>query len=197
LNPEALATDVGTFERLLDEGRPELAVDSFVGPLMDGFHLFDGAEFERWLDGERARLGQRYSSALETLAEATEKRGDLTAAASWWRKLAAHELYSGRVALRLMRALDAAGDRAATRTDSRGVTAAGVRGRARPGRDGIRGAASHRAAQPRGRRTATAGSRHSGLRNGRCCCAGSAVCTRLGGTGGSGDVARNGFDDGR
>ena len=93
----------------------------------------DGAEFERWLDGERARLGQRYSGALETLAEASEKRGDLTAAASWWRKLAAHELYSGRVALRLMRALDAAGDRAGalqTRTDSRSAAAAGVRGRA-------------------------------------------------------------------
>ena len=112
LNPDAIASDVGTFEGLLDKGRPEVAVDAVAGPLMDGFHLSDGAEFERWLDGERARLTGRYAAALETLAEASEPRGDFIGAVGWWRRLAAHDPYSGRVALRLMRALDAAGDRA-------------------------------------------------------------------------------------
>ncbi|HEX6049596.1 MAG TPA: BTAD domain-containing putative transcriptional regulator, partial [Gemmatimonadaceae bacterium] len=112
LNPDAITSDVGTFEQLLDEGRPEDAVSMVVGPLMDGFHLSDGAEFERWLDEERARLAARYSAALETLAETSEGRGDFVGAASWWRRLAAHDPYGGRVALRLMRALDAAGDRA-------------------------------------------------------------------------------------
>ncbi|HEX9703990.1 MAG TPA: tetratricopeptide repeat protein, partial [Gemmatimonadales bacterium] len=77
-----------------------------------GFHLSDAAEFERWLDGERARLGQRYTAALESLAEASEGRDEFAVAVGWWRRLAAHDPYSGRVALRLMRSLEAAGDRA-------------------------------------------------------------------------------------
>jgi TolB-like protein/DNA-binding SARP family transcriptional activator/Flp pilus assembly protein TadD len=112
LNADAVTSDVATFERLLDEGALEQAVESFAGPLLDGFHLPDGGEFERWLDGERQRLAQRHTSALESLADGSETRGDYAAAEKWWRRLAAHDPYSGRVALRLMRALDAAGDRA-------------------------------------------------------------------------------------
>lgn len=112
LNPDAIASDAGTFERLLDEGRCEAAVELVAGPLLDGFHLSDALDFERWLDGERARLGQRYAVALAALAEASEGRDEFAAAVGWWRRLAAREPYSGRLALRLMRALEAAGDRA-------------------------------------------------------------------------------------
>lgn len=112
LNTDVIASDVGTFEQLLDEGRLEPAVELFAGPLLDGFHLSDGAEFERWLDMERARLGQRYAAAIASLAEASEGHGESAAAVGWWRRLAAHDPYSGRVALRLMRSLEAAGDRA-------------------------------------------------------------------------------------
>jgi TolB-like protein/DNA-binding SARP family transcriptional activator/Flp pilus assembly protein TadD len=111
LDLEALTSDVAAFERLLDEGALDEAVGLFVGPLLDGFHLSDGAEFERWLDAERVRLGQRYASALQGLAEAAEDRDDFVVAADWWRKLAAHDPYSGRISQRLMRALEAAGDR--------------------------------------------------------------------------------------
>jgi TolB-like protein/DNA-binding SARP family transcriptional activator/cytochrome c-type biogenesis protein CcmH/NrfG len=112
LNADVVTSDVGTFEQLLDDGALERAVESFTAPLLDGFHLPDGGEFERWLDGERARLAQRYTGALESLAEESETQGDYAAAEKWSRRLAAHDPYSGRVALRLMRALDAAGDRA-------------------------------------------------------------------------------------
>jgi serine/threonine-protein kinase len=112
LNPDAIASDVGTFEQLLDEGRLEPAVEMFAGPLLDGFHLSDAAELERWLDTERARLDQRYAAALASLAEASEGRHDFAAAVGWWRRLAARDPYSGRGALRLMRSLEAAGDRA-------------------------------------------------------------------------------------
>ena len=71
LNPAAIASDVGAFEQLLDAGELEPAVALFVGPLLDGFHVSDAADFERWLDGERARLGQRYAAALASLAEAS------------------------------------------------------------------------------------------------------------------------------
>ncbi|HEX7090122.1 MAG TPA: BTAD domain-containing putative transcriptional regulator [Longimicrobiales bacterium] len=112
LDPELIGSDVAAFERLLDEGRPGAAVELYGGPLLDGFHLSGAAEFERWLDAERARLGQRYAAALESLAEAAEAREAHVEAVGWWRRLAAHDPYSGRVALRLMRALEAAGDRA-------------------------------------------------------------------------------------
>jgi TolB-like protein/DNA-binding SARP family transcriptional activator len=112
LNPERLSADVAEFERLLDEGRLEPAVGCYAGPFLDGFHLADTAGFEQWVDGERARLAQRYAGALEGLAVAEEGAGAWGAAVGWWRRLAALEPGNGRVALRLMLALDAAGDRA-------------------------------------------------------------------------------------
>ena len=112
LNSGVITSDAATFERLLDEGRLEEATEWFTGPLLDGFHLSDAAEFEHWLDAERLRLGQRYASALESLAEASEARHEFAAAVGWWRKLAAHDPHSGHIALRLMRGLNAAGDRA-------------------------------------------------------------------------------------
>ncbi|HEX6107001.1 MAG TPA: BTAD domain-containing putative transcriptional regulator [Gemmatimonadales bacterium] len=112
LNPERVASDVGELERLLDEGRPEPAVALYQGPFLDGFHLSDSAEFEEWADGERARLAGRYSAALEALAEASEAGEHWNDAVGWWRRLAAVEPGNGRIALSLMRALDAAGDRA-------------------------------------------------------------------------------------
>jgi len=119
LNPDAITSDAAMFDRLLDEGRLEDAVDLVAGPLLDGFHLSDAVEFEQWLDAERAHLGQRYAAALESLAEASEAQDRFSAAVGWWRKLAAYGPYCGRVALRLMRALDAVGDRAGALQQSR------------------------------------------------------------------------------
>ena len=112
LNDELVTSDVADFERLVDAGKLEAAVGLFGGPFLDGFHLSDAAPFERWLDSERGRLGQRYASALTELAQRSEEAGDYPAAVEWWRNLAAQDPYSGRVALGLMRCLDAAGDRA-------------------------------------------------------------------------------------
>jgi serine/threonine-protein kinase len=112
LNPERLASDIGEFERLLDEHQPEAAVRMYAGPFLDGFHLADTAEFEEWVDAERARLAQRHAAALEALAESSESENGWATAVSWWRRLAVLEPGNGRVAVRLMRALDAAGDRA-------------------------------------------------------------------------------------
>jgi TolB-like protein/DNA-binding SARP family transcriptional activator/Flp pilus assembly protein TadD len=113
LNENLISSDVADFERLLDSGEYERAVEIFSGELLEGFHLSDAAEFERWLDAERARLNQRYAAALEALALRAEKDGNFAAAVDWWRKLSARDPHSGRVALGLMRCLDAAGDRGA------------------------------------------------------------------------------------
>jgi TolB-like protein/DNA-binding SARP family transcriptional activator/tetratricopeptide (TPR) repeat protein len=112
LDSSRVASDVAEFERLLDEGRPEAAVRVYAGPFLDGFHLTESVEFEAWADRERSRLAERHASALEALAESAESAGDWGRAVSWWRRRAAAEPGNGRIALRLMRALDAAGDRA-------------------------------------------------------------------------------------
>jgi len=112
LNPDAITSDLATFERLLAGGDLEAAVGMVAGPLLDGFHLPGAAELDQLLSAERAELADRYAAALESLAEAAEAAEQHATAGRWWRRLAAHDPGSGRVALRLMRALEAAGDRA-------------------------------------------------------------------------------------
>jgi DNA-binding SARP family transcriptional activator len=51
--------DVRDFERALDAGALEEAVALYTGAFLDGFHMSDAAEFERWVDDERTRLAGR------------------------------------------------------------------------------------------------------------------------------------------
>ncbi len=104
--------DVWAFEGALDAGHLERAVGLYGGPFLEGFFLSGAPEFERWVEAERDRLSRRYAAALEQLAQAAETQGDLAAAVQWWSRLAEHSPYTSRVAVRLMRALDMAGDRA-------------------------------------------------------------------------------------
>jgi hypothetical protein len=57
-------------------------------------------------------LRHSYVRSLESLAEAAEQRREWSSAVERWRTLVAEERYNARVTLRLMRALDGAGDRA-------------------------------------------------------------------------------------
>src|SRR5688572_9299277 len=112
LDDEVVSSDVGDFEQAVLEGRLEDAASAYGGPFLDGFHIDDAPEFEHWLDAERDRLARSYAQLLETLAQERESAADFAGAAKWWRRLAAHDPTSGRVALRVMRALGMAGDRA-------------------------------------------------------------------------------------
>lgn len=111
LNPAAVASDVAEFQDRLEAGDAEGAAALYRGPLLDGFFVGDAPEFERWIDGERDRLGRAHAIALEGLAQAAEDEGSAIRAVDWWRRLAAHDPFSSRTALRLVRALDAAGER--------------------------------------------------------------------------------------
>jgi DNA-binding SARP family transcriptional activator len=122
LNLGLVATDVREFETALADGELQRAVELFAGPFMDGFHLRGSAEFERWLDGERSRLDSRYAEALEALAERAETDGDFGRAAELWRRLAAHDPFSSRIAARLMAAAATAGDRPAALQHARAHT---------------------------------------------------------------------------
>ncbi|HEX2081044.1 MAG TPA: BTAD domain-containing putative transcriptional regulator, partial [Longimicrobium sp.] len=113
LNPEVVGSDVARFEAALEAGDAEAAVRAYGGPFLDGFHVSDAPEFERWVDGERGRLARAYAGALEALAAAAEAEGSALRAVEWWRRLTSHDPFSSRAALRLVRALDAAGERPA------------------------------------------------------------------------------------
>jgi TolB-like protein/DNA-binding SARP family transcriptional activator/Tfp pilus assembly protein PilF len=113
LDSEHLPTDLADFEDALARRDHEGAVSLYGGPFLDGFFLSDAPELERWIDGERARLAAAFARSLEALAEAAALRGEPAVAVSWWRRLAAHDPYNSRVALRLMHAMCDAGERAA------------------------------------------------------------------------------------
>lgn len=112
LDPRAVTVDYWDFLRAINGRDYRTAVDSYGGPFLDGFHLEGLAEFERWAEVERARLAQRYQVALEALAAGAEVAGDIVGALGWWQRLTEHDPLSSRIALGLLKALVAVGDRA-------------------------------------------------------------------------------------
>ena len=113
LASDVLPSDVAEFEDALERGEWQRAAGLYAGPFLDGFFLTGAEEFERWADAERDRLARAYARGVEALSEQAERQGNMVEAVRWWRALAAHDPYSSRVAVRLMRALDRSGDRAA------------------------------------------------------------------------------------
>jgi DNA-binding SARP family transcriptional activator len=113
LDPAVVRSDLADFMAALEADDPEAAVAAYGGPFLDGFYVSDAPEFERWAEEERDRLARAYARALEQLAEAREAEGDPLGAAEWWKRLARHDPFSSRIALRTMQALEAGGERAA------------------------------------------------------------------------------------
>ena len=110
LDAARVRCDVRDFEDALGRGELARAVGLYAGPFLDGFFLTEAPEFERWATRERERLAAGYERALESLAEGAEAEQDFRSAAEWWKTRSAHDLLDSRVALRLMRALEAAGN---------------------------------------------------------------------------------------
>ncbi len=113
LNPDLVTSDVAAFTAALKAGQLERATTEYCGPFLEGFHLSEAGEFERWLEEERAGLARDHATALERLARRAAERGDRLDCAEWWRRLAAQDPLNARVAIGLMEALVAAGDRTA------------------------------------------------------------------------------------
>ncbi len=110
LDPQYIDSDIAAFVAARRTGRSEDAVALYAGPFLDGVHVDGADELGRWADGRRRELADDFAAALEELASAADARGDHSASVAWWRRRQAAEPSSSRVAVALMRALDAAGD---------------------------------------------------------------------------------------
>jgi DNA-binding SARP family transcriptional activator/TolB-like protein len=110
LDPAVVPSDVREFDEALARGDDAAAAALYAGPFLDGVFIKSAAEFDQWAAGERSRLERANLDAIGRLARAAETSGDHAAAAHWWRRAAAAEPLSGRVALSLMRVLADSGD---------------------------------------------------------------------------------------
>ncbi|MFL5606339.1 MAG: BTAD domain-containing putative transcriptional regulator [Gemmatimonadaceae bacterium] len=110
LDPAFVTSDVRDFDEAIARGDDAGAAALHSGPFLDGFHMKGSAEFDRWCESERARLERAYGDALERLAIKASAAGDHSGAVRWWRRRAAGDPLSGRIALALMRAHADAGD---------------------------------------------------------------------------------------
>ena len=113
LNRELITSDVAELRTAIDAGLLERAATLYGGPFLDGVHLAEAPEFERWVSTEREHFARVALGALKTLATEAAGRGDHEVAAGWWRRLAAIDPLNTSAAIGLMNALAAAGDRAA------------------------------------------------------------------------------------
>jgi len=113
VNPGVMSSDVGAFTAASERKDFAEAVNQYRGPFLDGFYLEDSPEFERWAEGERARLKNEYAGALEHLARAAESQGDHITSVNWLRRLLEVDPVSSRNAAALIRALMNGGDHAA------------------------------------------------------------------------------------
>jgi DNA-binding SARP family transcriptional activator/TolB-like protein/Flp pilus assembly protein TadD len=113
LNYDGLWCDVIAFEDALDAGRPADALSVYRGDLLDGFHVSDLPEFERWLERERERLRHRAADGTWVVAETLASQGDVVEAERWARRVSDLLPADETVARRLMTFLRDVGDRAA------------------------------------------------------------------------------------
>ncbi|HEX7104950.1 MAG TPA: BTAD domain-containing putative transcriptional regulator, partial [Acidothermaceae bacterium] len=80
IDADHLWCDVRAFEAAFDAALPEDALALYRGDLLDGFHISDAPDFERWLDNERARLRAMAVTVAFDAAETRLGAGDIAAA---------------------------------------------------------------------------------------------------------------------
>lgn len=113
LNPRRVTVDVWDFEDALHAQDWPRAASVYGGALMEGLFVSGAAEFDRYIEQERDRYARAWMDALEKSADLRENAGDPRAGLPYLHRLVQAEPLSSRLALRLMSALVAAGERAA------------------------------------------------------------------------------------
>jgi len=108
---DMVRTDLGEFERALEQGDPETAARTYRGPFLEGIHLVDLPGWERWVDGWRARCARGFRQACRDWMEreyAARRPGNAVEVGELW--VAADPL-DDEAQHRLIQALAKAGER--------------------------------------------------------------------------------------
>jgi len=108
LDPALCTADVMEFDAAVASRLDADAVRIYTGPFLDGFHLAESSEFSQWADVERERRITQVRAAALRVAEAANGSAD---AAPAWRKALALDPLNAPIAMKLMDALVAGGDR--------------------------------------------------------------------------------------
>ena len=111
LNSAVLASDAHAFDEAIRLGKLEEALAEYRGAFLDGFHVDDAPELNRWIDEECGRRAHACGRALDRLADSAEKSRDWHRAVDWLRRRCTIDPLDSRSTLRLMQALVAIGDR--------------------------------------------------------------------------------------
>lgn len=109
LEPAHIASDVAQFRAALAAGDLRQAVALYQGPFLDGVHLSGSAEFEQWVDEQRALLSREAMQAFQLLARKAISRNDPAGAAVLLERLRQLDPTDADVVLGLMQAHAAAG----------------------------------------------------------------------------------------
>ena len=112
IDGDRLWCDVAAFDRALAARHLAEGLELYRGNLLEGFFIPGAAEFERWLDDERARLRQAASHSAQALVEQCEAVDDLRAAVEWARRATQLAPHEERPLRQLVTLLDRVGDRA-------------------------------------------------------------------------------------
>ncbi len=107
IDPEALWCDAVEFDRLIERGELEAALDLYERDLLESFYVGGANDFQQWLEIERGRLRRLGIRAAWSAAEAS---GSLDVGARWARRAARFAPRDERAARRLMSFLDERGD---------------------------------------------------------------------------------------
>ncbi len=112
LDFDQLWCDVAAFDLAVAAGQLAEALELYRGNLLEGFFIPGAAEFERWLESERARLRQAASRGAHALVEQCQAADDLAAAVEWARRAAQLAPHEEGPLRQLVTLLDRLGDRA-------------------------------------------------------------------------------------
>jgi DNA-binding SARP family transcriptional activator len=83
VDPARLWCDAAAFTAALARGDRVGALALYGGPFLDGFHLSEAPEFERWVERERRRLELEAVAAAWQLVDESEADGDESGARRW------------------------------------------------------------------------------------------------------------------
>lgn len=111
VDADLLWCDALVFEKALDAGHREEALELYRGELLPGFFPSDAPGWERWLDAERDRLRGRAAAAAWESAEVALARREVAEAARWARHAVDIVPYDEVQLRRLLTLLGGIGDR--------------------------------------------------------------------------------------